>query len=606
MSFRRILPSSYAEPSSQPRLVSDNQISRPSDHARKAGQQRHTDEEWEALRPLITQLYSNHTLKETIDLVRELTDFQCRERRFRDKLKEWGLSEKHFKAEDMQIALAKQGKRKREAGLDTAFIINGIKVEGSRLANLYKRHSSTAESHVSPSAPTPDGVEYYTPRPFSIHSRIGTRLDAVPKTINIESVSSTQRSGESEIVRTVLEVTYRGFSKDCVEKGPDQFHPYHQISSTVIVGSGRFRKHEKLSQCLWAISTVAKAMAMATREDDGTSHLQRPKFTAVIEKPVQFSIRTNSARHKYEWDADTIQSFLKTELFFRNLLGLVKADSARWQGPWEAVPESASEADMAMAEALFGNPFLAYSDSDLVQMLVRFRTSENPPGDVFLRVSLCHDTRDYVQNCDMCNSKIVILDVQNPDGTITIHFTLPDSATIESWSNFDNFTSNIHTRSQQSLNSHPELVSKFQGWGMARVRRKCRCGRKYNGRDHSDHLIDLLLVQADEEVWDSEACVHHEMVFQPFPTDQSWHITHYEQGYGGDSSEASDHEDVWDPDGAKAATEAFEPSPLQNEEHNIDSILVRDTIKPSRLTELSDLSEFFGFPEEKLEKLLTD
>ena len=43
-------------------------------------------------------------------------------------IKKWGL-EKHIKALDMQILLAKKDKRTRDRGVGTIFVVKGVKFE---------------------------------------------------------------------------------------------------------------------------------------------------------------------------------------------------------------------------------------------------------------------------------------------------------------------------------------------------------------------------------------------------------------------------------------------------------------------------------------------
>lgn len=66
-------------------------------------------------------------------------------------IKKWGL-EKHIKALDMQILLAKKDKRTRERGVGTIFVVKGVKFEEDRLNRFGKRELAKSGDYISPSA----------------------------------------------------------------------------------------------------------------------------------------------------------------------------------------------------------------------------------------------------------------------------------------------------------------------------------------------------------------------------------------------------------------------------------------------------------------------
>jgi hypothetical protein len=521
---------------------------------KNATRQRHTDEEWERLRPFITQLYYVHTLDETIKILKDRAGFETGVRCLRGKLAQWNLSNKNCSAQDMQIVLAKQEKRKRDEGKDTAVVIEGVKMELPRLINFQKRKAPVTGNHASPSAPTPDGVDYYTP--MASHQRSNTHhIAAVTPTAEHSGFKAGIAENKDTKPKTVLRVTFVP-SRTQQPRAPSQLHPFHQIGISGAVGSNRFGKHAKLLRCLWAGMAVIRALP--SLELAGEIH-PIPTFPSPLARnPPRFSIETSSPL--IQWNKYAILKLLKAEGFFKHLLGLTKQDCARWQSEWEVVQENDAQDFEATVTSLFGNPLLAYPDTSRVRVMIHFRTSDEPAGDVFLQVMLCHDTREYVQGCDACASKVVAVDLSGPDGTVNAHLTAPDPTTLAIWSSLDTYESAIGVEASESFSSHRELAWSFHGWVKGPDRRKCRCGHQY-GR-HATHLVDVLRAE-DTEHWDCDAYAHQVQSFEPFPLDESWHRLHNPDGI---DSESSDNE-VWDADGIKGPLEGFEAFPSQEVQH---------------------------------------
>lgn len=565
MAYRRILPTSQRDPEGGHPPVPDWHQPPPST-TQLTKRQRHTDAEWEALRPLITQLYYNNTLEETIKAVKDMTGFESRSRRFRSKLEEWGLSKKNINSQDIQIMLAKQEKRKRDEGKDTAVIINGTRVEGSKLDNIYKRQVRMALHHASPSAPTPNGVEYFTPmNNFNdVRSPDYRDIMTVENTGRAQSRLGVTRNEDRTVLRLVREDFGRRRATNTL-----QIHPFHQTGASGAIGSGRFGKEDRLLRCLWATATMAKAVPSMHVMD---GHYPAIPLRVATNSSPQYSIKISPPEGHLEWNEGSILKLLRCETFIQNLLGFSREDCARWWSSWEAADEFVSSQIEERVTSTFGDPFLAYPGTNVMRIAVQFRTSGKSTGDVLLQMTVCQDPREYVTECELCDVQVVAIDLASPEGIISTRFTSAGPDTSAPWSTIDDFKSAVRVECRQSLCSHLELARDIHGWDIAPIRRRCSCGRKYHYTDRSNHMLDPVIADADNDTWDGEACAHQDQIFNPFPLDAKYQIV--EEGESVSDASSSDSE-AWDPDGTKILEETFDPSPVEHEEHPIDSIIIR-------------------------------
>ena len=142
----------------------------------KQRRHRHTAQEWEDLKECFKELYfqEDSSLEDVRQEMKRDYGFEARYlsfsterfdtlfavrtkicmstsiRQYKIKVKEWGL-EKHIKAPDMQILLAKRDKRTRDRGVGTVFVVKGVKFEEDRLNRFGKRELAKLGDYVSPS-----------------------------------------------------------------------------------------------------------------------------------------------------------------------------------------------------------------------------------------------------------------------------------------------------------------------------------------------------------------------------------------------------------------------------------------------------------------------
>jgi Clr5 domain len=114
------------------------------------------DEKWNSHMKDIRQAYveKDKTLRETMELV----GIEASERKWKEKLKEWGF-QKNLPARDMAILVSKREKRLQEDEKETVFYLKcgvdgevKVEVKVERLENFKKRQITHGDPPVSPNA----------------------------------------------------------------------------------------------------------------------------------------------------------------------------------------------------------------------------------------------------------------------------------------------------------------------------------------------------------------------------------------------------------------------------------------------------------------------
>ncbi|KAJ1323827.1 hypothetical protein MN608_11079 [Microdochium nivale] len=133
-------------------------------HTRPSQNQHHTDQEWESLRPVITNLFfvDKLNIDDILLALEREHGFKTSNRSLKDRLKQWGIK-RNLRKDDMKILAMKEDQRIAQ-GKSTAFKLGGSEINPERLATFRKRHAKDFGPAPPPDAPTPEGIEYFTPR----------------------------------------------------------------------------------------------------------------------------------------------------------------------------------------------------------------------------------------------------------------------------------------------------------------------------------------------------------------------------------------------------------------------------------------------------------
>ncbi|KXJ96164.1 hypothetical protein Micbo1qcDRAFT_201481 [Microdochium bolleyi] len=103
-------------------------------------------------------------IKDVVQVLEDNHGFKTGVRSLKIRLDQWGFN-KNLTNAAMKSLIAKQDLRKSH-GKDTTFVHHGAPIHSARLETFGKRHARGNDSDPSHDAPTPEGIEYFTPRSF--------------------------------------------------------------------------------------------------------------------------------------------------------------------------------------------------------------------------------------------------------------------------------------------------------------------------------------------------------------------------------------------------------------------------------------------------------
>ena len=295
-------------------------------------------------------------------------------RQYKVKIKEWGLR-KYITASDMQILLAKRDKRTRDRGVETVFVVDGVKFAEDRLNRFGKRKLAEPIDYVSPSSgmltrgfvsrsttylfiATPAGVYYYTPQSI---------IDAESSHVDTDDVFILQNVHHFRKVSPIT--TVQGCREPVRAPHGDAAasltHP-HQAAEQGIACRGRFSDGAKATQLLWQARSFSIGLAKIMLEPGAAATPAPTRWSDQASAP-QFWVSPQAPEGPGNARVQRLVECVKSAILCKRLFGIERHDSARWLGDWRLMNETEVvniETEVVNIETAgrltFGNPSLPY------------------------------------------------------------------------------------------------------------------------------------------------------------------------------------------------------------------------------------------------------
>ncbi|MCJ1370493.1 hypothetical protein MMC20_001706 [Loxospora ochrophaea] len=129
-------------------------------------------EDWEDLKPVITEMYARKELKSVMKEMEEHHSFKATQKQYKDKISKWGLNTKRLKEDDFKGMINMERKRARETpGKRTEFLFGGAVVDRAKIMRFKKRRKIADDDDVSFTS-LPQRVKPYTPSASNRNSSI--------------------------------------------------------------------------------------------------------------------------------------------------------------------------------------------------------------------------------------------------------------------------------------------------------------------------------------------------------------------------------------------------------------------------------------------------
>ncbi|KIW31526.1 hypothetical protein, variant 2 [Cladophialophora immunda] len=533
-------------------------------------------------------------------------DQVIRIRAYRFKIVEWGLKQNQ-NAEDLGVIVAKREKRKREENKETIVIARGEQLATERLDLFHRR----AKPKDSPSAATPQSIEYFTPiddgrtpnalptpaalrrapSPASSSDAVSDneeqkdfckRLLVLDRTTQPAVVlrplepEETKTSVEHEIgslgttpeqttpslrrhlkrvrVRTTPGLNEIANTGSQVPQCP--IHDLHQGGCVAIAGRGRFAKKEKPLQLLWQMKTLCHDLENALSQASISAEAGLPGAPTPTADCVSYIVRIRGNGAGMREKRQCLIHFCQRNSQIQGLLGLTKQDRMRWLQPWHETVEGDAWLILQTADHLFGGLASSYPDMHILEVLVYLHTTAPRREPILLRAAAGWDPREEHNLCLYCDDKLQTVDFMGPGGAVKLHHSASNSTNIfQPFSTFDSFRAAFAEARETVYASWSEIGRLFQGWYYAPLLRRCPCESKTHKHLGSEHYVNAFDEQAvGQEEFDPTASSYLEVPFEPCPPEHNTVLLYGSKG-------VATSKETWDPCGDEESEEEFDPHP---------------------------------------------
>ncbi|KAF2131250.1 hypothetical protein P153DRAFT_394611 [Dothidotthia symphoricarpi CBS 119687] len=472
---------------------SNQQSSRP---RAKQPRHKHSQEEWNELRGVITDLYikSDKKAEEVLEILETGYNFRVGLRKFKDWLKENGIS-KNVQKSDMFILYTKRHARLITEGKKTNIYKDKSLLDNARFDRFGERNCLDVDALTYQTAATPDGYTYATPH------AAGTGIDWEPVLDSTLLQFSTTPRPMQAIFGDVFDV------ESCFEQDAH----IHQIGVFGLRMASE-KHNEDLSVLLQQCLPLAKdLMDFVSLPSASVAHDVSDLHPPDIRVPkVQITFTGKCSNIFTEPSIADVVSYLKHSETCSRLLQLSSADQGRWKQDWYAMDPDEQTTSKRLCETFLGIPN-SYNDAMVFMHISVLLSSPKDLADtVIARISLGVDTRD-VPECRICQRKVVSVDCIS--GTRAVQLNVPlQSAWSGSWK-----PSQISTTEITEHVRWCDYVYSLRGWFI----HLSSCVRRYETLVNDMERTDSDWIEEDEneiwdEIWDPMDVCTPLLTFQPY------------------------------------------------------------------------------------------
>lgn len=332
----------------------------------------------------------------------------------------------------MQILLAKRDKRTRDRGVETVFVVDGVKFAEDRLNRFGKRKLAEPIDYVSPSSgmltrgfvsrsttylfiATPAGVCYYTPQSI---------IDAESSHVDTDDVFILQNAHHFRKVSTIttVQACREPVRAPHGDAAASLTHP-HQAAEQGIACRGRFSDGAKATQLLWQARSFSIGLAKIMLEPGAAATPAPTRWSDQASAP-QFWVSPQAPEGPGHARVQRLVECVKSAILCKRLFGIGRHDSARWLGDWRLMNETEVFNIETAGRLTFGNPSLPYPEMEIFTLSVKFDKSTAKPSGSLLRICFCVDPDPERQDCSCCHSTCLVLDYMDPEGAVKLNVPL--------------------------------------------------------------------------------------------------------------------------------------------------------------------------------------
>ncbi|KAI1842642.1 hypothetical protein JX266_011104 [Neoarthrinium moseri] len=467
--------------------------------APKQTRNRHTDAEWDDLKPTILQLYLRD--KMTAPLILEMLNkeygFKTSLRSLRQKLNQWQCG-KNLSHNDMLYVLAKSNQR-RSQGKNTEFFYHGQALTGDRLGRFLQRGgpSDSSVNLCNFNLPnTPEGVSYQSP----VSGNSASPFPSSPPLVIEPGCKDLPR--ELLCCDDAITITL-GYMR-ASEPDPCKITHKHQVGKLAMMLRGVKITADDQRRIL----RRAYEIAVDTRNSMKlTSHLNGVSARGLsVENTMQIdSLFVCSPTDS--WDDDLmkrcmLQQILKSRLFRQGIRLISGSDEELCPSLRPLSKEDGAEMKY-MVDRAVGADFRHYPTSKSLEIYIRV-PRRDLAGVVFARFSLFIEVQPGPK-CSVCEVDVLTAHFLNSTAGISINVPLTQGL------------EPLHTRTLGPL----DIISKTGAWNevvshIMGFESLAACRVKHSSQENF-HCIDRYEIPFEQGGWDPLGKSERQQTFQAYP-----------------------------------------------------------------------------------------
>ena len=391
-----------------------------------------------------------------------------------------------------------------------------------------------------PSAVTPAGVSYYTPRPVIGDATAEGGIDNI---LNSQNDNETQNRGSvpptsvrctqslnlwanfisntRHHYHVIASTTIISVSFECIVEFKEQDlvidrHP-HQNAGHGIICRGSFSDEDTTTRFFWQARNLVVELTRTILDTKENQELMRTSHPTKLSQNFYWISQQSS---------ESLSSS-KTKLFLENiensslcqsLLGFDSRGMRRWLGDWRPMTSEEGSRTEELGCLYFGDPSVPYPEMETITILAKSEETDPTVDPSLLRICLWVDPTDERRDCIYCHSKGMILEFMNSVGTVKINLPLFGGDNLGHIFDLAHFNNLYQTAIEHGFYTWKELENKFQG--TAQTLHICS-GHQTTSVGLEMHVIEALDTRfARERRLNGNMCYE---VFDSFPLDTtSW------------------------------------------------------------------------------------
>ena len=336
-----------------------------------------------------------------------------------------------------------------------------------------------------PSAVTPAGVSYHTPRPVIDDATPDGQLDNILTTqIDYETqsrgslppilvpgiqslnrwatfISHTRHQYHIIVPTTIISVNFEHIVKFNEQDLATECHPHQNVGHGISC-RGIFSDEDTTTRFLWQARNLVVELAKTILDTGKNQEPIRASYPPKLSQ-IFYWISPQGSESLSSSKTKLLLETVDNSSLCQSLLGIDSRGIQRWPGNWQQMTLEEGSRTEELGCLCFGDPSVPYPEMEIITILARSEETEPTMDPSLLRICFWVDPTQERRDCRYCHSKGMILDFMNSDGTVKINVPLFGANDLGYIFDWVHFSDTYQTAIEHGFYTWKELEYQFQG-----------------------------------------------------------------------------------------------------------------------------------------------